>query len=188
MISASGVPCSSEGSGDCDGCGVGKGGGNSGVEEMRDPRVGALFLFRGDALFDGDSGSGWIVSSGSKISEGSTFSFARLFFGRPPVLGVAMEFVVFLLEAGAFRGLRLVAGAGVKSSSLSSCILDCISSSSSSDSTTTFFRAAALLEGLTGDSDIFKVVEFDMGHVVAYKSRWKVRARNYGVCSCLPRD
>jgi hypothetical protein len=32
-----------------------------------------------------------------------------------------------------------------------------MSSSSSSDSTTTFLRAAALLEGLTGDSDMFEV-------------------------------
>lgn len=123
------------------------------MEETRDPRVGALFLFRGDAFFEGDSGSGWTVSSGSRISEGSIFSFARLFFNLPPVLELAMEFVVFLLDAGAFRGLRLAAGAGVKSSS-SSCILDCMNSSSSSDSTIIFLRAAALLEGLTGDSDI----------------------------------
>ena len=156
MISASGVPCNSEGSGDWDGCGVGRGG-SSGVEEMRELRVGALFLFRGDALFEGDSGSCCTLCSGSKFSGGSTFSFARLLLDRPPVLGVAMEFVVFLLDAGAFRGLRLVAGAGVKSSSLSSCILDCMISSSSSDSRTTFLRAAALLEGLTGDSDIFKL-------------------------------
>jgi hypothetical protein len=44
--------------------------------------------------------------------------------------------------------------AGAKSSSLSSCNLDCMTSSSSSDSTTTFLRVAALREGLTGDSDI----------------------------------
>ena len=80
----------------------------------------------------------------------------RLFFPRPVVRGVgATEVVVFLLPAGAFRGLRLGAGAGVKSSSSSNSILEVInSSSSSSDSTTSFLRVAVLLEGRTGDSDI----------------------------------
>jgi len=145
------VTCNSEGSGDCDGSGVGNGGANSGVFEERPPRTGALFRFRGDAFLEGDSGSGCAVSSGSKISEGSMFSFARLFFARPPVRGVARVFVVFRLDAGAFRGLRL--GAGVKSSSLSSSILVGVTSSSS-DSTTVFrLEAAARLEGLTGDAE-----------------------------------
>lgn len=153
-MSASGVACNSKGSGDCDGCGVGNGRASSGVLDERTPRTGALLLrFRGDALLEGDSGSGIAVSSGSKISEGSMFSFARLFFARPPVRGVAVVVVVFRLEAGAFRGLRL--GAGVKSSSLSSSILGPVISSSPSESTTVFLLvAAARLEGLTGDSDI----------------------------------
>lgn len=156
VMSASGVACNSEGSGDCDGCGVGNGGGSSGVLEERPPRTGALFRFRGDALLEGDSGSGCAVSSGSRISEGSMFSFATVFLARPPVRGVlATAFVVFRLDAGAFRGLRL--GAGVKSSPLSSSILGSIISSSSSESTTAFrLVAAARLEGLTGDSDILK--------------------------------
>ena len=126
---------------------------------MREPRVGALFLFRGEALLDGDSGVIiCVLCSGSNISEGSTFSLAKIFLVRPPVRGVfETEFVVFRLDTGAFRGLRFVAGA--KSSTLSSFILDSMSSSSSSDSTTTFLRAAALLDGRTGDSDI---VEFDV--------------------------
>jgi hypothetical protein len=154
VISANGVPCNSDGSGETDACGVGRGGGSSGVEDTRDPRAGALFLFRGDALFDGDSGSGCIVSSGSKISDGSMFSFVMFLFPRPPVLGVGIALVVFRLDCGAFLGLRL--GAGVKSSSSSS-NFDCMSSSSSSDSTTIFLRDAALLDGLTGDSDILRI-------------------------------
>jgi hypothetical protein len=155
VMSARGIPWNWEGSGDAEASGVGKEGGSSGVVEARGPRTGALFRFRGEAFFDGDSGSGMADCSGSNISEGSIFSFARLFFPRPPVRGVfAIGFVVFRLDWGAFRGLRCF-GAGVKSSSLSTSILDCICSSSSSDSTTTFLRAAARLEGLTGDSDIF---------------------------------
>lgn len=159
VISARGVVCNSEGSGDCDGFGVGIGGGNSGVLELRVPRTGALFLFRGEAFLVGESGAGVIiVASASNISEGSTFSLPPPLLGRPEVLGVlAMTFVVFRLVAGAFRGDFL--GAGVKSSSLSSSlILDCASSSSSSsDSTTNFLRDAALREGLAGVSDIFEM-------------------------------
>jgi len=154
-MSASGVVCNSDGSGDCDGCGVGSGGASSGVLDERPPRIGALFRFRGEAFLEGDSGSGCTVSSGSKISEGSMFSFARLFFARPPVRGVARTFVVFRLEAGAFRGLRL--GAGVKSSSLSSSTLGVMTSSSSSDSTTFRLVAAVRLDCRTGDpEDIVK--------------------------------
>ena len=99
VMSASGVPWSSEGSGDTEACGVGSGGGSSGVAEARGFRTGALFRFRGDAFLDGESGSGCTVCSGSKISEGSIFSLARIFFDRPPVRGVAaMEFVVFRLD------------------------------------------------------------------------------------------
>jgi hypothetical protein len=164
VMSASGVPWNCEGSGDAEVSGVGNEGGSSGVAEARAARTGALFRLRGEAFFDGDSGSGIAVWSGSNISEGSMFSFARLFFARPPVRGVfAIEFVVLRLDWGAFRGLRL--GAGVKSSSLSTSILDCICSSSPSDSTTTFLRAAARLEGLTGDSDILMVWRTRLGSI-----------------------
>lgn len=129
------------------------------MAEERDALAGAaLFLFRGDAFLVGDSGSGCMVCSGSKISEGSMFSLAVLFLARPPVRGVAAtEVVVFRLAAGAFRGLFV--GAGMKSSPLSSSILACICSSSSSESTTIFLRVAALRDGLTGDSDISEACE-----------------------------
>ena len=68
--------------------------------------MGALFLFRGDALFDGDSGSGWTVSSGSKISVGSMFSLLTPLLTLPVVLGVvAIEVVVFRLDCVCLRGL-----------------------------------------------------------------------------------
>jgi hypothetical protein len=121
VMSASGVPWNWEGSGDAEASGVGNEGGSSGVAEARAARTGALFRFLGEAFLDGDSGSGMADCSGSNISDGSIFSFARLFFPRP-VRGVfAMEFVVLRFDWGAFRGLRL--GAGVKSSSLSTSIL-----------------------------------------------------------------
>jgi hypothetical protein len=96
-----------------------------------------------------------------------------------------MELVVFRLDAGALRGVRLVAGAGVKSSSLWSCTLDFMSSSSSSDSKTTFLRVAALLDGLTGDSDIFKGE--DIGVVVVCKSRWG-RTHKYAIRRSLLKE
>jgi len=68
--------------------------------------VGALFRFRGDALFDGDSGSGRILSSGSKISEGSMFSLFTAFLTLPEVRGVfAIALVVFRLDCVCRRGL-----------------------------------------------------------------------------------
>lgn len=162
VMSARGVWIS-DGSGDCEGFGVGSGGGRSGVADFRGRRTrdGALFILRGDPRLVGDSGSMIVLSSaGSRISDGSISPVSRLFFPRPVVRGVAAtEVVVFLLPAGALRGLRLGAGAGVKSSSSSRSILEVIiSSSSSSDSMTNFFRAAAALrEGRTGDSDIIGV-------------------------------
>ncbi len=121
VMSASGTSFGIEGSGDADGFGVGNGGGSSGVVDDLEAFTGALLRFRGEAFLVGDSGPGVIVCSGSNISEGSMFSFATIFFGRPlPRTGKlsATVFVVFLLDAGAFLGLFL--GAGVKSSSLSS--------------------------------------------------------------------
>jgi hypothetical protein len=127
------------------------------VADARAPRVGALFLLRGDALFDGDSGSGWTLCSGSKTSEGSIASPIKPFFPLPDIRGVlAIEFVVFRLGCVCRRGLRC--GAGVKSSPLSSSILTALwlSSSSSDDSTTALRRVATRLDGLVGDS-IFEV-------------------------------
>jgi hypothetical protein len=153
LISARGDPGNSEGSGDIDGCGVGSKGGNSGVTEVRDARVGAaLFLFRGDALLDGDCGSGAGVCSGSKISDGSMLSAMTALRVLPEVLGV------FGIEAATFRLdciclLGLLWGAGVNSSSLSSFTFWVLSmTSSSSEESTIFRRAAALLDGLVGDS------------------------------------
>lgn len=164
VMSANGDVGDSEGSGDADGLGVGSSREDSAATAARTRfSAGVLFGFRGDdALLEGDAGSGAIVWSGSKTSEGSIFS-AKVTFLALPVRGVgAAEFVIFLLDAGAddFRGLRFGgSGAGVKSSSSSRSCLTWNSSSSSDDSTTTLRRVAAcLLDCLTGVSDIFLVV------------------------------
>lgn len=69
-----------------------------------------------------------------------------------------MVFVVLRRACVDFRGLVCL-GAGVKSSSLSSCLRDCEISSSSEDSTTIFLRDATLRVGLVGDSaDIVAVI------------------------------
>ncbi len=153
-MSDNGAPCISVGSGDIEGCGVGSGGGNSGVAEFLELREGALFRFRGDALFDGDpSFCCRMLCSVSNDSGGRMLSSADAFLILPDVRGVDIpEFVVFLLDCVCLRGLRC--GAGVKSSSLSSDIFSvfCTSSSSSEDSTSTFRRAATRLDGLVGDA------------------------------------
>lgn len=150
-MSASGVLCRCDGSGDAEGVGVGKGGGNSGAADERLLREGAaLFLFLGEAFFVGETGSGGIVlSSGSKICEGSMPSpvFARRL--RAALRGVGgTSAVVFRLDD--FLGLRF--GAGVKSSPLSSWVFCGTFSCSSSDaSTMTLRRVAARREGRVGE-------------------------------------
>src|SRR5436190_857711 len=75
VISAKGVPGTSDGSGLTEGSGVGRGGASSGTTELRPFfAVGAtLFLLRGDGFLVGDSGSG-NPGSGLNISEGSMLS------------------------------------------------------------------------------------------------------------------
>ena len=116
-MSASGVPWSCEGSGVTDGFGVGSGAGRSGVTEAR-VRLGAgtLFLLRGEAFFVGETGSGGILSAGSNISDGSIVSPVFVLLLLAALVGVGGAPVVFRLVCR--RGVR--AGAGVKSSSLSS--------------------------------------------------------------------
>ena len=162
VISARGVTCSCDGSGDIEGCGVGNGGARSGIAELREAFVGALFRFRGEALFVGDSGSGWTFCSGSKSSVGSMFSLFIFFLDLAVVLGVlAMELVVFRLDCVCFRGLLWEAGAKSSPLSSSAFMVFCISSSSSEDSNITLRRVAARLEGLVGDSvDISSTVYF----------------------------
>jgi hypothetical protein len=73
---------------------------------------------RGEPLFVGDNGCSTIiaVSSGSKISDGSTFAGTALFRVRVVLLGVlGMDWVVFRRDCVVRRGLRC--GAGVNSSS-----------------------------------------------------------------------
>lgn len=132
---------------------------------MRGLRIaGALFFLRGEALFDGDSGrieSCVAVWSGSKLSGGSKSSTLTFFLVRPVpvVLGVgAKEFAVFRRPAVFLVGLARL-GAGVNSSSLSSCWTEFSTSSSSEESTTTLRRddAAALRDGRAGDSMVAKV-------------------------------
>lgn len=120
VMSASGVLCSWYGAGDTDACGVGNGAGSSGGTEALPAREGAaLFRFLGDALFDGEGGSGYAVCSGSNISEGSMLSATTDLRVRPDVRGVlGTEVAVFLRDCVCLRGLR--SGAGVNSSSLSS--------------------------------------------------------------------
>lgn len=152
VISVRGVPCGCDGSGDMEGCGVGNEGARSGIAELREAFVGALLLFRGEAFFVGDSGSGWALCSGSKSSVGSMFSLFAIFLALVVVLGVlAIELVVFRLDCVCLRGLLWDAGAKSSPSSSASWVF-CMSSSSSEDSTTTLRREAARLEGLVGDS------------------------------------
>ncbi len=116
-MSASGVPWSCDGSGVTEGFGVGRGGGRSGVTEAR-VRLGAgtLLLLRGEDFFVGETGSGGIVSSGSKICDGSMVSPVFVLLLLAALWGVGGAPIVFRLVCR--RGLR--AGTGVKSSSLSS--------------------------------------------------------------------
>ena len=117
VISASGVPWSCDGSGVADGFGVGNGGGRSGVTEARVLLgAGTLLLFRGEGFFVGETGSGGMLSDGSKICDGSVVSPVFVLLLLAALWGVGGAPVVFRLVCR--RGVR--AGAGVKSSSLSS--------------------------------------------------------------------
>ena len=150
MISPSGVLSRCSGSGEIEGAGVGRGGGISGTTEVCwTPLTGrVLFRFRGDALFVGDAGSlGTMLWSGSKICDGSIPSPVFALRPRAFFWGDTSTFAVVCLRV-VFLGLRLGAGAGMKSSSTSWAIR---LSSSSDSSTTTFFRAARLV-GRVGET------------------------------------
>lgn len=78
-----------------------------------------LCLFRGDARLVGDAGSlGPMVSSGSKISDGSIASPVFTLRALADFLGVSLMLAV-VWRLVDLRGLLLL-GAGVNSSSLSS--------------------------------------------------------------------
>ena len=130
--------------------GVGNGGGRSSETEARPFfGAGALLRFLGDAFFGGDTGSGGMDSSGSKICDGSTLSPLRDRRVRPVVLGVGGTSVVFLRVCR--LGLRWGAGVNSSSSSIGSALVVLWDSSSSDSSTRSFLRAAALLDGLVGE-------------------------------------
>lgn len=81
-----------------DGFGVGNGGCVSTAPDERALLVGAAILrFLGDAFLVGDTGSGLIDCSGSKISEGSTLSPVRVLRVRAAVRGVEGTSVVLRL-------------------------------------------------------------------------------------------
>ena len=65
---------------------------------------GALFRFFGDAVFEGDTGSGAMVSSGSKICDVSILWVFRVRRVRPVADGVGGTSVVFRRVCR--RGLR----------------------------------------------------------------------------------
>ena len=78
-----------------DALGVGNGGGRSTETEVRPFfGAGALLRFLGDAFLGGDTGSGGMDSSGSKICDGSILSPRRNRRGRPAILGVGGTSVV----------------------------------------------------------------------------------------------
>ena len=147
-MSANGGACNWDGSGDVDAFGVSNGGCASTATADRILLVGAAFLrFLGDAFFVGDTGSGLIEASGSKISEGSTLSPVRVLRVRAVVRGVEGISAVLRLD---WR-LGLGFGAVVNSSSSSSPPPMAPILSSSDSSITTFLREAARREGLVGE-------------------------------------
>lgn len=141
VMSDKGVP-GTVGSGDADGLGVGIAGGMSAVAGLAD--LGATLLrFLGEGFFGAVSSSAGAMAvwSGSRTSVGSMPADAWIFLGRPGLRGVVgASVMVFLLPAVDRRGLR--AGAGVKSSSLSSAIRCVASATSSSESMTAVRRDA----------------------------------------------
>lgn len=97
VMSASGVPCSCDGSGLAVGLGVGNGGGNSSATEARPFLVGAALLrFRGDNFLVGETGSGATLSLGSKRWVGSISSVFLALRPRAFARGVAGSSVVVL--------------------------------------------------------------------------------------------
>lgn len=147
VISANGVARNWETSGLAVVLGVGKGGGKSGATEGRPLFAGAVLLrFRGDGFLVGDTGSGAILSSGSKIWVGSMSSVFRVLLPRAFTRGVVGSSVVFRRLAR----LGLFCGAAVNSSPSSSGGTSIMTSSSESF-TTIFLRVAALLEGRAGE-------------------------------------
>ena len=106
-----------------------------------------LFLFVGERDFDGDTGSGAMLS-GLKSCNGSTESPVLVLRVRLAVRGVGRSSVV--LRRGAFRAL--FCGAGVNSSSLSSFWGAWFSSSSDESTTGAFRREAAARVDLRGDA------------------------------------
>ena len=97
-MSANGVPCSWDGSGDVEAFGVGNIGGASIATDEWALLVGAALLrFLGDPFFVGEVGSALIDSSGSNSSEGSTLSPVRVFRVRAAVRWVGGTSVVLRL-------------------------------------------------------------------------------------------
>lgn len=166
VISVNGVPCREAGSGDVDGCGVGRGGCSSGASGAIDTRE--ILLFRavrasltlrrlGGDFFVGEVGSSATLSGGLKIWEGSICEAST----DSPVLArllTAVRLRGVVASPAVFRlGDRTVlVGAGVKSSSSSSSCRRLTTEFSiselSSSSTITFRLAAARREGRSGDA------------------------------------
>ena len=97
VISDNGVAWSCEGSGVWDDFGVGKGGGGSADTERRLFLGAAVLLrFRGEVLIE-ERGTGGMLSSGSKICDGSMLSPVRFLRFLAAVRGVGGTSAVFLL-------------------------------------------------------------------------------------------
>ena len=147
MISASALEfAGSVDSGDSEAAGVGRTGVGGATELLLLALGAVLFLFRGEYFFAGDAGSLGTLSSGSNMAEGSTLSPLRALRVRTFFLGDASVLAVVCLRV-LFRGL--FCGAGVNSSSRSSCTR--LNSSPDSSSSTIVFRAARR-SGRAGDS------------------------------------
>jgi len=185
-MSVSGVLCRGVGSGDAEGCGVGRGGcssGGSGTIETRDARLlraarASLTLRRlGGAVLVGESGSAITLSGGLNICDGSiSDNFTSEASTVSPVL-VRLPAVVlrrgvvtspFVFRRGDDRVLRAGAGANSSPSSSSSrlrlaMLFSTPELSSSSSSTTTFLRAAARRDGRSGGAaDMATVFSADL--------------------------
>ena len=94
-MSASGVQCSWEGSGDAEVVGVGICGASTEADVRAFFGGAALLRFLGEAFLVGDMGSGRMDSSGSNNCEGSMLSPVRAFRVRAAVRGVEGTSVVF---------------------------------------------------------------------------------------------
>ncbi len=100
-MSASGMQCDWEGSGDAEGLGVGICGAFTETDVPAFFDGAAILRFLGEVFLIGDIGSGGIDCSGSNVCEGSILSPVRAFRVRAAVRGVGGTSVVFR------RGWRL---------------------------------------------------------------------------------